>query len=427
MLRELVRAAALAVVLCFCATARAEEPPPRAPLVFVADPKLGVETSVRTLDSLGRLAFRYEDALPSSKLGTSDPERLARYWLEVLRLVFLDAPLAELTSTVTHEVAGHGGRGRELGLRPTYKLSLPGIYRTLFSADVDGEVGGFTRFETKGIVEGTRALVGSSGGLEANYVHAWWINARIARDRGWVHHGDLLVYAYSKIAYVDTFMESPSKWATGTSGDDVASYVEDLQSLSNGWRSEDRRRIAKRLQAGYLWNLADPTLLYALYATLEPFVRARHPMRMPLPTIGDTTLLLSPRFGLTPFGAEQALDVFLTDRRGRMLDVYGRVGTSGLWSYHGLGARLFGLPAGDRVRLGGELDLWRQPELLLDQRGVFDPPMRLGMNAGLFGDVRITDVFGLTGKLAAKTPGYVAGQPLEGGLHGYVGASIAWR
>ena len=40
-------------------------------------------------------------------------------------------------------------------------------------------------------------------------------------------------------------------------------------------------------------------------------------------------------------------------------------------------------------------------------------------------DVRVASIVGVTGKLASKTPGWVLGQPVAGGIHGYLGVSLA--
>jgi hypothetical protein len=150
--------------------------------------------------------------------------------------------------------------------------------------------------------------------------------------------------------------------------------------------------------------------------------------RMPLPRIGDTTVFPSPRFNLTPFGSEQYLDVFL-ENEGHFVDLYGRVGTSDLATYWGAGARVLGLEVGRRFTLGGEVDIWQQPQILFDVRGANADqlPSRFGMNSGLYGDLYLAGDVSVTGKLAVKTPGYVMAQPVDGGVYGYVGASIAWR
>jgi len=409
-----VRVSVLAAAfVLFATTAEAREP-----LVFVADPKLGMETTVRTTDSVSRVVFRYEELLPDA-----DVPRGVAVIGRGLKLVLFDEPLAEVTVAVAHEVGGHGSRARELNLKPTYLFYLPGVYRKLFAPADDTQAGAFTEYLTTDPVEGDRAVIGTMGGLEANYVHAWWINARIVRAGGDVHHDDLLVYAASRLTYFDSFFASPSD---ERQLNDIGSYVSELQDRSNLWRAEDRHRIYGRLRAAYLWNLFDPTLLWSVYGgVVAPVFQGKRETHMPLPEIDGTTLFLSPRFVLGPFGAENALDVFLA-RDGRLLDVYARVGTTGLGDSWGVGARALGIRAGDRTTLGGELDLWRQPEILLDERSAYARPYRLGMNAGAYADVRVAGLVGVTGKLAAKTPGFVMGQPIGGGLHGYLGVSVAW-
>jgi hypothetical protein len=417
-LRELVAILAIAAGLSVTGDARAEDP-----LVFVGDPKMGVESTVRSTDSVARLFYRYEGVLPDTGIDESRfPGNVLGVLGRAVKLILVDEPLAELTSEISHEVGGHGGRARELGLDPTFLFYLPIVYRKVFAPSDEARAGAFTQFLTRNAVEGDRAMLGTLGGLEANYVHAWWINARIVRARGRVHHGDLLVYLASKLPYADSVYSVPPE---GDGGNDIASYVTHLQDRFNRWRPDDRRAISRRLGAGYVWNLVDPTLFYAVYGTLVANVGQGRPVtKMPLPRIGDTTVLLSPRFALSPFGAEQTLDLFLGQGSG-MLDLYGRVVSSGLADAYGVGARVLGIRAGDRTTLGAEIDLWRQPELLLDARGVFDRPQRLGLNAGAFFDVRVASIFGITGKIASKTPGWVVGQPASGGLHGYLGVSLA--
>jgi hypothetical protein len=411
-------AAAVALITTLAPDAGADEP-----LVFVADPNFGVETTVRSVDSAARLVYRYEGVMPDIALEeTHFPGNVLGVIGRLLKLVLVDEPIAELATEFSHEVGGHGGRGRELDLEPAFVFYLPFGYRKVFSPHDHEPAGAYTQFGTSEVVEGDTAMLGTLGGLEANYVHAWWINERIVRARGRVHHGDLLLYLASKLPYADAFVDVP---AEGPGSNDVGNYVTYLQENFNRWTPEDRRSISRRLGAGYLWNLFDPTLLYAAYGTIVAnVIEGRRFMRMPLPRIDDTTLLLSPRFALSPFGGEQGLDLFLA-RGQRMLDVYGRVGTSGLAQYYGAGARVFGIRAGERVTLGAELDVWRQPEILLHERYVFDRPQRAGVNGGAFFDVAVANIFGVTGKLGAKTPGWVMGQPVEGGVHGYLGVSLA--
>jgi len=430
----LAACAAALLVTVVTARARAEDEEahlaqdaPRDPLVFVADPRMGVETTVRSIDSLSRVVFRYEDALGNLDLRLDERRPMDKTVGVVgrsLQLVFVDEPLAEITSLASHEVGGHGARARELDIDVSYRFTLPLVYRALFSPKDEERATGMVEFLPGPPVEGDRAAVVTVGGLEANAVQAWWINARVVRSGGVARASDLLVYGASKLPYFDALLSVPNDQEDGN---DAAAYVTGLQDRSNQWSAEDRRRISGRIGAAYLWNLFDPTLLYAAYGTLYEFLwRGERASRMPLPTIDGTTVFLSPRFALSPFGAEHALDLFLA-RGERMLDVYARVVSTGIWDAYGAGARVLGLRALDVLSIGAELDVWRAPEILLGERAVYDRPSRLGVNGGAFGDLTIGRGVGLTGKLAAKTSGFVLGQPIAAGIHGYLGLRLDWR
>lgn len=145
--------------------------------------------------------------------------------------------------------------------------------------------------------------------------------------------------------------------------------------------------------------------------------------RLPLPSAGGVTFYPETRFNLSPFGAENYLDVFL--RRGSFVaDVYGRLGSSGLSSYTGGGVRLDGVRPRRWVSLGAEVDVWNEPELFLSRQNVYDPPELPGVNAALYATAKVCGALGVTAKLAYKTAGYLMGQPLDAGPYGYVGFSV---
>jgi hypothetical protein len=208
-------------------------------------------------------------------------------------------------------------------------------------------------------------------------------------------------------------------------GDDVISYVNDLQDRTNRWRPSDRASIAGRLQTAYAWNYVDPTFYFAIYSLFaNRLYRGEQYARLPLPAVGGVTFYPETRFNLSPFGAEHYLDVFL--RKGTVVaDIYGRVGSSGLASYVGGGATLDGIRPRSWLSFGAQLDVWRQPELFLSQRNVYDPPEEPGVSAGLSASARLYGAFGVTAKLACKTPGYLMGQPLDAGPYGYLGFTVS--
>jgi hypothetical protein len=118
------------------------------------------------------------------------------------------------------------------------------------------------------------------------------------------------------------------------------------------------------------------------------------------------------------------LDLFMA-KGSTVIDVYARVGSSGLASYTGGGVRALGWRPHARVSLGAELDVWNQPALLLEQRNVYDPPQRWGVNGGAFGTWTLFGSLGITGKIAYKSSGYLMGQPIDAGAYGYFGVTIA--
>jgi hypothetical protein len=401
-------------------------PPVQAPLVFVVDPKFGMEAGIRTFDSLARVLFRYDEPLAPFLAFDQHrtPGKIAAVALRIGQLVLLDEPLAELTSTSIHEVFGHGSRAREFGRASKFDFSLPGVYCAVLDS---GDCSSHAAATADAGDNRDRDLLRVAGGLEANLLTAYWIDLRAVQARGWVHEGDLLVYAASKLAYFPTFLSSKldRAGAVGLPSNDVDQYVTLLQDRFNLPLAEDRHRISSRLRTAYLWNFADPMLWYSAYGVFYRGVGlGERWTKAPLPTIGKTTFYAAPRFGLSPFGAEHYVDVFL-GRGTSAVALYGRVGSSGLASYTGAGIRAIGVRVHDRLALGGELDVWSQPETLLEQRAVYERPQIRGFNAALSGDLRLIGSLGITGKLAYKTRGFLTGQPVDDGVYGYVGASIA--
>ena len=435
MIRELVsfglRACVVASALAlFENVAQAADPPPtppwESPLVFVTDPRFGMEAGLRSVDSLGRVFFRYDQALPPLVRWdeTRGSGRAAAIVSRVAQLVFVDVTLASFEVTVIHELFGHGSRGRELRQPASVSLALPGV----FCALSDGNDGctSFTH-TTGGSGSQERELLVNAGGVEANLLTAHWVDLRMVQQRGWVHQGDLLLYVISKLDYVEQFLrpgiESPP---TVTDGNDIANYVTGLQDRFNRPSAADRQQIARRLRLAYAWNLADPMLAYSFYAMFAHGVsRGERWSQAPLPTLGKYDVYVAPRFGLSPFGAEHYVDVMI-GRDHAALALYGRAGSSGLASYTGAGARAVGVRLGSRLALGGELDVWSQPQTLLSDRAVYERPQNRGVNAGFTADVRVVKNIGLTARLAYKTRGFLTGQPLEEGVYGYFGATIAF-
>ena len=353
---------------------------------------------------MGHLLFRYEELLPTVvHLDNPAADRAVGVLGRLVKEVFLDEALVSVETTFIHEVFGHGARARELGLSATYEFALPQPYSFFLSSHST-----FLGLTETNVATGVRDrdIAVTAAGLEANYLTAWWINEQIVASGGWVSASDLDAYLDSKIEYATTFLSRGIR-DPALPADDIVAYVNELQDRTNQWRPGDRAGIAAKLQTAYAWNYVDATFYCAIYSLfVNTLYRGDEYSRLPLPAAGSVTFYPETRFNLSPFGAEHYLDVFL--RRGNLVaDVYGRLGSSGLSSYTGGGVRLDGVKPCRWLSLGAEVDVWNQPELLLSQRNVYDPPELPGFNAALYGTAKVYGALGVTAKLAYKTGGYL--------------------
>jgi len=413
------RAAALAVgLLCFApARLDADTLPVRPPLLFLADPDLSTDPGVRTTISLSRIFYRYDEALRSD---THEPDLQARILGgtgRTLKVAFLDAPLASMMTTFAHEVFGHGARAREQGVTATYKLRIPEPYRTIFGQR--GGLSGEAYFARQDQVDRDLALV--SGGIEADYRSAYFLERDLVLHQGWAHYGDMLMYAAARLSYVRSFT-SRANHLEGF--DDVNNYVGLLQQRFNRWTKEDRASFDRGIETGYLWNLLDPTLAFAVYAVGTHIATGRQFVRAPLPEAGGVTFLPWPSIALSPFGLEHGLTLFVA-RDDTLVQLAGRLGSSHLASYGGVGAEVSGLHATDFLEVAVGADGWAQPEIFLDTRNSFERPNRVGGNVTMEGRFALSGRTEAVMAVACKTRGFLPGRPLGGGLYGYTG--LAWR
>ncbi|MFO0663679.1 MAG: hypothetical protein U0174_06985 [Polyangiaceae bacterium] len=408
-------------------TALASEPdaPAEAPLTFVfGNPRLGMEGGVRTFDSLGRLVVYTTSAVPAGVFQdeTTPHGKALGVFGRIGKLVLFDEPVAEFEGTAIHEVFGHGSRAREFHMSASYTFTLPGVYCFLFSPEC-GSRGHTQRAAFAKTVDNEIAIV--AGGVEANYLTAHWVNARIAETAGRVRYDDALLYSLSKMQYAGSFFGLKSA-STATSGsNDIENYALLLADRQNRLRSTDRDRIAMRLTLASLWNLADPMLWASIYGLLVRYVAVgERTWQLPLPRVLGATVFAVPRFNLAPFGAEHYVDVFMHHSR-MTANVYARVGSSGNGSYAGAGARVFRFKLGERVYGGTELDVWKQPELLFEERAVYNRRELWGWNVATTAEWRFHERVGMFGRFGYKTRGHLMGQPLAEGVHGYFGLTLS--
>jgi hypothetical protein len=392
--------------------------------VLALDPRFGTEGGVRTISSAFSAVMLYDEAL-SGRL-TFD-ERA--WWKKTLaitgraaKLLFVDFTLASLATVFIHEVYGHGARGREAGLWPTYVFSVPPPWGWLLDPHGPRFLGATSNAYS---FDADRDQLMVAAGIEANYYTAHFVTAGAMQRGGSLRYGDALLYMVSKAAYVGSFLQpgaapKDSRFAT----DDVEEYVQGLAARFNLDRPNDPQRLRWMLFYSYIGNVLDPMLWLSAYHTLVSYgwFGARE-ARLPSIAAGPLRLFPSTRYNLTPFGPEHYLDLFGFNDAFTG-NVYVRAGSSGLAFYGGFGARLFRYEPVPWLRLGAELDVWLQPQTVFNVRNLYDRPLTAGVNYAVSAELLLYGPFGVLGRLAYKTRGYAMGQPLGEGVHGYFGVFL---
>jgi hypothetical protein len=333
-------------------------------------------------------------------------------------------PAAAALVLIQHEVDGHGGRGREFGLSPSYS----------FNYDFSAATG--TRRPPK-TNEGN-ALIGS-GGTEADQVMAHRTLLDLLRPEG----ADgakvplLLISKLDLTAYVaqtknpdrgEDFLEQYRD------GNDMAYYLLSRQAQRRGadpaaiWSGTYAADFADPLlgrtyddmRATALWNLLDPTLAGAAFNyfrqhVLGGQVRVRAPV---LRVAGGVGLALGTRGALGPQEVSRFLDLHAATRRG-VLTVYMRDLDSSIDRTYGFGAAVHGFRLGT-AELGLAADSWDEPASRERIR------TGSGWNATAEIDTLFQDPWGFSAKVGTKSAGFFPGLPIADGAYVGFGLRGVW-
>lgn len=331
-------------------------------------------------------------------------------------------PVAVFLLLVQHEVDGHGGRGREFDLSPSYGLGY--------------DISAYTTIERPPRTNEEGSLL-AAGGTEADQVMARRILLDLLRPDGadgakiplaFMAKLDLTMY----VAGVEEpdggdFLEQLEE------GNDVAYWLVSRQSGRLGGDPADvwnnvyevdlddplLERTYDDARTTALWNLLDPSLVSALVGYFRQHVLGGETrVRMPVVHAGGLGLMLGTRGALGPRDVSRFLDLHAAGRFG-VATVYARDLDSGVDRAYGFGAGVRGLRLGDRLELGISADTWDTP----DARE--DGPEGSGWNAtaevdALFGR------WGLSAKAGAKSEGFFPGLPIEEGGYVGVGVRVEW-
>jgi hypothetical protein len=334
-------------------------------------------------------------------------------------------PVAAAVLLIQHEVGGHGGRGREFGLGPSYA----------FNWDLSAATG--TRRPPATNEE--NALIGA-GGTEADNVMAHRVMIDLLRPEGvdgakvplaFMSKLDLTVYVASTENpdrgqdFVDQYQD----------GNDIAYYLLSRQAQrrhtapvtvwSGTYRADlDDPLLASNYddaRATALWNLLDPSLVGASINYFREHVLGGSP-RVHAPVLhlrNGVGLALGTRGALGPQEVSRFLDLYASTPRG-VFTVYVRDLDSSIDRTYGTGTGIHGLKLGRNVEMDLSLDTWEEP----DSREAVRTGS--GWNATAEVDALFGPRWGLSAKVGSKSDGFFPGLPLEDGVYVGFGVQAVW-
>jgi hypothetical protein len=306
------------------------------------------------------------------------------------RFVLIDGPLSILAIWVQHEVFGHGARGREFGLDPTFHIAVPPPYgfnvsgnRTSWSAEEEARL----PFEKRVILttEGQESEVMLMRELvRQSLVSGKWRRAldtvlmirvmgdlsRITRDSDWTYYKSIL-------------------------------------------NESGRNYFTPEWPAYLRWGL-DPLLWWAVYDYFYLNIVLGEPAG-PLPTIdiGSVSLFPRPSLRWAPWGEELGVAAFVlfpgAIAEGEIL--FGSQG-DGMPSFAFMGRVTF-IELLRRLDLGGQLGFWAQPN-------VTGGLVEVDCTISLF------DWGKVYGRLGYKSDGYAVGRQYNAGVFAQAGVVLSF-
>ncbi len=345
-----------------------------------------------------------------------------------------ELPFAVLISTLQHEVHGHGARGREYNLKPSYGFGLDfSAYTTI------------DRYPRS--MEQLSAL--AAGGTEANSIMARRIGLDLCRPGSIPASSatmlllaklDLSVYiastskprapreaepgradAEDKTSFVDEFEQGndiaiylATRQATRREADPVDVWLRDYEiDFDDPLLDKSYRQV----QDVALWNALDPMLWASMFFYVRDHaIKGARMLPAPALPIGDGYgLTVGTRGSIEPQSVSRFLDIYLLTPVA-VFGAYGRDLRSTDETAYGFGAGVYRLTLGARAKASFSGDIWDWPEAPEAQYN------GTGWNAVGEIEFPIGPALGMALKAGYKNAGYFPGVPTASGA--YLGGGL---
>jgi hypothetical protein len=389
---------------------------------LLVDPQMTVGAGASIAAAIGDAVARAEDRFIPPRLFSERgvPRRVVNVAYRLLKVASFDLPQEQWLMVANHEVFGHGGRLRERFDGPIrYRVDAPVPY---------GDGGGSTSFDFDRAPTIYELLAVRAAGMEADNVAARWMAGRAFVDRHMDVRGAMryLAFELDTLGYIlGTDDESESR------GHDVFNFIADYNRLAA--RSGARELTPRTVRREALVSLANPMLGFAAYGIGRYLAVGDPRVSVEALSIAGMRYLPIFRYQLTPYGTEWSLtnELATSDVTSAWLkptQVEFRLGRAPLGKPWGVGLRQRDVTTwrGWRFRIG--VDVWRQPDVAFTRNGADDGALlaagrlRFGgqfrsraerpIDAIWFSSAPATGII----DISLKTPGYIPGEPLRGGV-----------
>lgn len=289
-------------------------------------------------------------------------------------------------TTINHEVAGHGVRGREFGATDiNYEFRLDGSGATSFMIPVD--------------IHPHKDILITLGGIQANYTLSEKIKDRFV-DSNMINPIYGAAYIFSRADQAMYTHLSKDKIDGNITGHDINDYVIKMQ------RFYDENYINKRdVKRAAILDYFDPFLYFSAYAYL-----VNESFEIPMINCGNFDYLPAARAIFAPYGLEYSLINHIRVK-DKYFQVHARYGNQYKHKSYSIGVKSNYVFKLQELEIGGEFVYWNQPELFSDSS-----KQEKSIQGGLVSidnKYRLNSNFSITASAGYKTKGFIESRPYD--------------
>lgn len=367
------------------------------------------------LTTLHKALYQFEDKHIRDTLFKENNfiRKTGGFGYRMAKLLLLDAQIDCFTALLQHEVFGHGARYRELGYTGnSFNLNLYFPF---------GDGSGFAQ---RGVLQPgykyptyQENIAISIGGADAEMLLANNLTNQMLLDDT-IHYRQGLLYLISQnngLLYLwNTRLENPTKIKPNN---DMIAYISNMNFFYIKPNTE--RYNLNTLSNQNLISFANPIQIYSAFSILYTYgIKGQKQLKIPMIRLGNVRYLPAFNYSLTPFGSQYHFINYVR-YKSMLFNADFMLGDNTFNSFYGISLKGFNLINKKRITINFHLDVWNQPNLVLDN---YLKPTGANQTGGSCKvDVMLRpfirqNKLGLFVQAGYKTKGYISGEALAESL-----------